>query len=770
MKQVNFSHSGGFPLEQETLERLQTAYRHELFEALKGHLSIKTNKNYIVAPATIDKKGWAIIHQEEKDPKDETGAKILEGILYPIGKGTPTGFLKTTRTGTSLTYGTGVVQNAYFDYKAQYISPEDYANRPVPSPITDALAVYYYELKDFKTVKDLQAIETDIDLINQTYLPLDGSKAMKGDLDLGSYKLSKLDIKESATANVRVADFRLGSTLGRAIVNSNTNLSLNYGSDWQNTNIGGKVYLENLNTSDSTSSLLVLDDSNQVIKNNTLIKSLVDRIVKLEEQPATTVPIGMIAIWGKTAPFPKGWEEYVPLRGRMPVGLDINDQAFNTLLGIGGDKEKILQKENIPALDVTLPTSSDDNSGGDASYVNATNVDYEFDKKYLDVVNKGNVIKAINILNPYRVVHFIEYTGTTAVTNPTNLEVSNIGNTTVTLSWTASTDSVAVANYLVSINGALPFSVGNVLSYDVTGLAAGTFYSFYVVAQDAAGKQLGVSKTVSATTTTTVIVIAPPTGLSCYVTDLHLMNLSWNSSTGNVSYYEIFKRESGETYGQTASHTNAGDTTTRSVLGRAKTTYFFKVRAIDTAGKKSDFTPEVSVTTEGEYSCFDVESLVTMASGQAKKLKNIVVGDKLQGFSFPNEIDESEGDYMLWNGKLNEAAKAEVTVVSKQTSVQPNYYEIITADTVIKVTGQHPLLVSQDGENVQYVCAKNVIQSMLLVDKTGKTKAIESILFKEEPLEVALLDVENVDNYVISGIVVHNSKPIDPKDPNAPGN
>jgi intein/homing endonuclease len=168
--------------------------------------------------------------------------------------------------------------------------------------------------------------------------------------------------------------------------------------------------------------------------------------------------------------------------------------------------------------------------------------------------------------------------------------------------------------------------------------------------------------------------------------------------------------------------------------------------------------------------CFDIESLVTMASGQSKKLKNIIIGDKLQGFSFPNEIDESEGDYMLWNGKLNEATKTEVTVVSKQTSVQPNYYEIITADTTIKVTGQHPLLVSLDGENVQYVCVKNVIPSMLLVDKTGNTKVIESILFKEEPLEVALLDVENVDNYVISGIVVHNSKPIDPKDPNAPGN
>jgi len=44
------------------------------------------------------------------------------------------------------------------------------------------------------------------------------------------------------------------------------------------------------------------------------------------------------------------------------------------------------------------------------------------------------------------------------------------------------------------------------------------------------------------------------------------------------------------------------------------------------------------------------------------------------------------------------------------------------------------------------------------VHKTGKSQSIESILFKEEPLEVALLDVESVDNYIISGIVAHNKE------------
>lgn len=83
MKQVNFSHSGGFPLEQETLERLQTAYRSELYEALKRHFSIETQNNYIIAAATPNTKGWTIIYQYEVN---STGELKLEGILYPIQK------------------------------------------------------------------------------------------------------------------------------------------------------------------------------------------------------------------------------------------------------------------------------------------------------------------------------------------------------------------------------------------------------------------------------------------------------------------------------------------------------------------------------------------------------------------------------------------------------------------------------------------------------------------------------------------------------------
>jgi len=89
---------------------------------------------------------------------------------------------------------------------------------------------------------------------------------------------------------------------------------------------------------------------------------------------------------------------------------------------------------------------------------------------------------------------------TQAPTNPTNLSASNVTDTTVDLSWNASTDNVGVTGYEVFEGGS---SIGTVTgtSANVTGLTAGTSYSFNVRAFDAAGNNSGLSNTVSVTTT-----------------------------------------------------------------------------------------------------------------------------------------------------------------------------------------------------------------------------------------------------------------------------
>ncbi|NER13143.1 S8 family serine peptidase [Leptobacterium flavescens] len=88
---------------------------------------------------------------------------------------------------------------------------------------------------------------------------------------------------------------------------------------------------------------------------------------------------------------------------------------------------------------------------------------------------------------------------TEAPSVPANLTASNITQTTVDLSWTASTDNVGVTEYDVYQGANVVASVAGT-SHQVTGLTADTAYSFSVRAKDAAGNESAASNAVNVTT------------------------------------------------------------------------------------------------------------------------------------------------------------------------------------------------------------------------------------------------------------------------------
>ncbi len=93
---------------------------------------------------------------------------------------------------------------------------------------------------------------------------------------------------------------------------------------------------------------------------------------------------------------------------------------------------------------------------------------------------------------------------TTAPTVPTNLAASNISATSVTLSWTASTDdSGTVAGYKV-FRGTAQVGTATTNSYTDSGLTANTTYSYTVKAYDAAGNTSAASAAKSVKTSTAV--------------------------------------------------------------------------------------------------------------------------------------------------------------------------------------------------------------------------------------------------------------------------
>ncbi|WP_299104674.1 endonuclease [uncultured Tenacibaculum sp.] len=130
---------------------------------------------------------------------------------------------------------------------------------------------------------------------------------------------------------------------------------------------------------------------------------------------------------------------------------------------------------------------------------------------------------------------------TQAPSAPTNLAVSNVTETTASLSWTAATDNVGVTGYDV-YQGSTKITSTTTNSYNVTGLTAATNYTFSVRAKDAAGNVSASSNTLGVTTQSVTITYC-------------------NSKGNNSSYEYIDNVAIGGISNVTASNSGYGDFT-----------------------------------------------------------------------------------------------------------------------------------------------------------------------------------------------------------------
>ena len=177
---------------------------------------------------------------------------------------------------------------------------------------------------------------------------------------------------------------------------------------------------------------------------------------------------------------------------------------------------------------------------------------------------------------------------TTAPTAP-SLTASLTG-TTANLSWTTSTDNVAVTGYTINRNGVFHTTSLNTF-YNGTNLTPGT-YTYTVAAMDGAGNVSAASNSVSVTVpqppATDVTAPSVPTGLVTTVVG-STVGVSWNLSTDNTAVTGYRLTRNGVVRGTTT------DTTFQD-LGLAAGTYSYTVAAFDAAGNTSVASASVAAT------------------------------------------------------------------------------------------------------------------------------------------------------------------------------
>ncbi|EGL20218.1 MULTISPECIES: glycosyl hydrolase family 18 protein [unclassified Paenibacillus] len=150
----------------------------------------------------------------------------------------------------------------------------------------------------------------------------------------------------------------------------------------------------------------------------------------------------------------------------------------------------------VTGYTVTYGTKTVDVSATTATITGLTpSTAYSFTVKAKDAA--GNVSAASSAVSVTTDANSGGGTDTTAPTAPANLAVTAKTSTSVTLGWTASTDNVGVTGYTVSYGSTSVNVTGTTAT--ISGLTAGTAYTFNVKAKDAAGN-LSAAATVSATT------------------------------------------------------------------------------------------------------------------------------------------------------------------------------------------------------------------------------------------------------------------------------
>ncbi len=222
-----------------------------------------------------------------------------------------------------------------------------------------------------------------------------------------------------------------------------------------------------------------------------------------------------------------------------------------------------------------------------------------------------------------------------APTVPTNVSLSNFTTSSIGVSWTASTDNVAVTKYEVYVNGNLNGNTTNT-NYTILGLNSNTTYAITVLAKDIANNKSAESTAINGTTTIDNEAPTVPADITITNQTGNGFKASWTASSDNtaVAGYDVFV--DGTFNASTAN-------TSYSINGLTEsTTYSVSILAKDEAGNKSaQSTPVNAVTTDGSNNVVELffsEFVEGSLNNKALEIANLTSNPiNLSGYSIKKQ-------------------------------------------------------------------------------------------------------------------------------------
>ena len=273
---------------------------------------------------------------------------------------------------------------------------------------------------------------------------------------------------------------------------------------------------------------------------------------------------------------------------------------------------------------------------------------------------------------------------TTPPSVPTGLTSSNITQTSVDLSWNASTDDRELANYILYQDGN-EISRPTSTNFSVEGLTPETTYEFTVSAIDTSENESAQSEAEQVTTLQVPDTTPPtvPTGLTASNITQTSVDLSWDASTDDrgVAEYNVYQDSS-------VIETVTGTSTTIDGL-IADTSYNFSVSAVDTSDNESAQSTVLEVTTLQEPDT----TPPTVPTG----LTEVEVTDTTAEVSWTASTDDRgvEAYNVYVDGSLNQTVSGTTTIITDLITATEYNITVSAIDEAENESGQsEPLVIT----------------------------------------------------------------------------
>ncbi|MCX7923736.1 MAG: fibronectin type III domain-containing protein [Clostridia bacterium] len=343
-----------------------------------------------------------------------------------------------------------------------------------------------------------------------------------------------------------------------------------------------------------------------VIKPNTLLTNAENITVDIESGRDGESGVNRTE-YQLTGPEQKVWTRY---NGPFNITSEGETTVFARTVDNAGNASSItsvavkIDRTAPPAPNLTVDTTSLTNKDVNLTidnWANAEIVEYRIDNGLWQIhtvnptlISQNCLVEArcADIAGNYSAIASLRIANIdkTPPTQPSNLKLETVSETSIWFTWEASSDNTKVTHYEIYRDGVrLTATTATLLNN--TGLIPGKTHEYSVRAVDSLGNLSDESIKISASTLPDTLSPSVPTAIQVDGVTESTATISWQTSTDNsrVRYYEIYRDGAKVGTSITTSYT-----VTRLLPG---TTYKISLKACDLSGNLSDMSTEAYATT-----------------------------------------------------------------------------------------------------------------------------------------------------------------------------